>query len=110
MEEINPPAPSQNQSEQMKGKNVGMAIVAYFIFFVPLLTDAKNDPFVKFHVKQGLTLFIAGFIISILSWMPIVRWLNAAIIILLIVGVMNAANGREKPLPLIGRFAEKFNF
>lgn len=34
-----------------KEKNIGMAVVAYILFFIPLLTDAKNDPFVKYHVK-----------------------------------------------------------
>ncbi|GAF91940.1 unnamed protein product, partial [marine sediment metagenome] len=46
-----------------KEKNTGMAIVAYILFFIPLLTDAKNDPFVKYHVKQGLSLFLVAVVI-----------------------------------------------
>ena len=42
-----------------KSLNTGMAVVAYLIFFIPLLTDAKDDPYVKFHTKQGVVLFIA---------------------------------------------------
>ena len=31
-----------------------MAIIAYILFFVPLLTgDRKKSPFVKFHTNQG---------------------------------------------------------
>jgi uncharacterized membrane protein len=45
-----------------------MAIVAYILFFVPLLTESKNDPFVKYHVKQALGLFICGVIVFVLSW------------------------------------------
>ncbi|MBP6855591.1 MAG: hypothetical protein KBC26_01280 [Candidatus Pacebacteria bacterium] len=40
----------EHKSEEHK-KNIAMAIVAYILFFIPLLTDAKNDPFVKYHVK-----------------------------------------------------------
>lgn len=102
------------KEELKKGKNIGMAIVAYILFFVPLLTDSKNDPFVKYHVKQGLTLFITALIIAIISWMPIIglfAWiLNIVTLVLFIMGIINAAAGNEKPLPLIGKFASKFKF
>jgi len=95
-------------------KNTGMAIVAYILFFIPLLTDAKNDPFVKYHIKQGFVLFIAGLITMVISWMPIIHWfswlLNIGLLVLFIIGVLNVVNGKEKPLPLIGQFADKFKF
>jgi len=105
--------PGQKSS---KGKNTGMAVVAYIIFFLPLLTDAKDDPFVKYHVKQGLVLFIAAVVAwLIISVLPVIGILIApildiAIIVLLIMGIINAVNGVEKPLPLVGRFAENFKF
>ncbi len=48
----------ETKENQPKEKNTAMAAVAYLIFFLPLLTDAKNDQFVKYHVKQGLVFFI----------------------------------------------------
>ncbi|GAH92852.1 unnamed protein product [marine sediment metagenome] len=57
-----------------KEKNTGMAIVAYILFFIPLLTDAKNDPFVKYHVKQGLSLFLVAVVIRIIAYIPIFGW------------------------------------
>ena len=49
-----------------KSKNTTMAIIAYIIFFVPLLTgDAKKDSFVKYHVKQGLVLFLLVVLINL---------------------------------------------
>jgi len=96
------------------GKNTGMAIVAYILFFVPLLTDAKNDPFVKFHVKQGLVLFLAWCVLSFVAWMPFLRWISwmvhLALFIVFIMGILNAANGKEEELPVIGKFAKNFNF
>lgn len=96
-------------------KNVGMAVVAYILFFVPLLTDAKDDPFVKYHVKQGLVLFIAAMIANATSWMfiPLMffMWIfHVAIIVLAILGILNAVHGKKEPLPFIGQFAEHFAF
>lgn len=102
-----------------KEKNTGMAIVAYIIFFIPLLTDAKNDPFVKYHVKQGLALFITAIVIGIvdqfLFLIPFIGWtlswlIGLLIIVLFIVGILNASKGEQKPLPIIGKFGEKFKF
>ncbi len=97
-----------------KEKNVGMAIVAYIIFFVPLLTDAKDDPFVKFHVRQGLVLFIAWIAAVLINVIPLLGQLisfvaSIALLVLWIMGIINAANGQEKELPLIGQYAKKLN-
>lgn len=111
-----PQQPAANQ--QKKEKNTAMAIIAYIIFFIPLLTDAKKDPFVKYHVKQGLVLFICSilvgivakiFVLSIIGTI-IVPLLNLGLLILLIIGIINATNGVEKPLPFIGQFAGQFKF
>lgn len=100
--------------DHKKGKNIGMAIVAYFLFFVPLLTESKNDPFVKYHVKQGLVLFIFAILCSVVVSSFYMFWLgsilNLAVLVLLVIGVMNAANGKEVELPLIGQFAKNFKF
>jgi len=96
-----------------KEKNIGMAIVAYILFFIPLLTEAKKDPFVKYHVKQGLVLFIAWIITIIVGYFPVIGWflaplMSLALLILLIIGILSAAKGEQKELPIIGQYAEKF--
>lgn len=103
------------QTTQSSKKNTGMAVIAYIIFFLPLLTDAKNDPFVKYHVKQGLVLFI-GYIIEIfIGRIPFFGWIISPLLgiflfILFIIGIINAVGGKEKPLPVIGSFAQNFKF
>ena len=92
----------------------GLAAVAYLIFFVPLLTNAKDDPFVKFHVKQGLVLFIvwAGtWFLGVLPFLwPIIYLVQLAVFVLAIIGILNAVHGKQKELPVIGRFAQHFSF
>jgi uncharacterized membrane protein len=96
--------------------NTGMAIIAYILFFIPLLTDAKKDAFVKFHVKQGIVVFALAVILwiirAILPWYWIWKfyWLfnlaGLAILVFAIIGIINAANGKQEKLPLIGKFGD----
>ncbi|MFA5095056.1 MAG: DUF4870 domain-containing protein [Candidatus Paceibacterota bacterium] len=103
-------------NQSAKGKNTAMAILAYIIFFIPLLTDAKKDPFVKYHIKQGLVIFIGWVLVAIISWfLPwglwmIERLLNLALFVLMVIGIIAASKGEQKPLPIIGKFGEQFKF
>lgn len=104
---------TESKKTAPKGKNTGMAIVAYIVFFIPLLTEDKNDPFVKFHVKQGLTLFVAWIAAGFVSMIPVIGWtlspfLTLAMLALAIVGIVNASKGEQKPLPFIGKLADNF--
>lgn len=114
-------APKQEQPEvQPKAdsadveKNKVMAIVGYILpilFFIPLVTDAKNSPFAKFHANQQLVLLLAGIavnvvgtIIPILGWFLILPVGTIIIIVIAILGIINAAKGEMKKLPIIGGF------
>jgi len=89
-------------------KNKFMAILAYIIFLIPLLA-VKDSPYVKFHTNQGLVLFIAGVLVGVVSVIPVIGWLVGIIApivigIFCIMGIINAAKGLKKELPLIGKF------
>ena len=95
-----------------QSSNTLMAVLCYFgiLVLIPFLTDAKNDPFVKFHIKQGLVLLIVYVICGFVLWIPFIGWLLGILLfILFLMGVINAASGKETPLPVIGKFAEKIN-
>ncbi|MFH0857509.1 MAG: DUF4870 domain-containing protein [Candidatus Magasanikbacteria bacterium] len=109
----------QNGDPKDAEKNRGMAVVAYILFFIPLLTDAKDSPFVKFHVKQSLVLLIFGiggwvissFLMIILIGFVLYFFVSIAVLVLFIMGIINALNGEMKELPYIGHFAgEWFKF
>ena len=93
--------------------NVEMAVIAYIIFLVPLLTDAKDDPFVKFHLKQAIILVIAAVISSVIASIPVIGWfllgpvLSIGLLILWIMGLVSAINKEKKELPIIGKYAEQ---
>ena len=115
--------PAANDAEE----NKVMAILAYILFFIPLLTgDHKKSPFVKFHTNQGTVLFIANIIFAI-AYSIITgiitslflfsgAWAFFSIIVsvmgllwlvptaLAILGIVNAVKGETKELPVIGKF------
>ena len=102
-------------SDKKEGKNIALAFVAYILFFVPLLTDHKDDPFVKYHVKQGLVFFLAAFICQIIGIIPVIGWiiifpLDIILLVIWIIGIIRVLNGEEKELPLIGGYAKHFTF
>lgn len=84
-----------------------MAVLAYILFLIPLLA-AKESPFAKFHTNQGLVLFIAGLISSAIFIIPIIGWiitpiLSIVVMVLAVIGIINALNGKAKELPVIGK-------
>lgn len=87
--------------------NKVMAILSYFwiLFLIPLFA-AKDSPFARFHANQGLLLFIWSIVVMILRkiWWPLGAIGGIISFILFIIGIVNAASGRAKELPVIGKF------
>ncbi len=97
-------------------KNTLMAILAYIgpLIVVSYLL-AKEDAFVKFHIKQGLVLVIgevAAWMIAMTIWVlfPLLQLVNLVILVLAIIGIVRAAKGETRELPLVGHFAHSFHF
>ena len=89
-------------------KNKVMGLLAYILFFIPLLA-AKDSPFARYHANQGLVLFLAAILSSVILIIPILGWIIAPILsilitVLAVIGIINALNGKAKELPIIGKF------
>ncbi|EKE10811.1 MAG: hypothetical protein ACD_15C00195G0002 [uncultured bacterium] len=112
-----PPVDVNNATNDAKDAedNKAMAIIGYILpilFFIPLVTDAKNSPFAKFHANQQLNLLLAaiavnvvGTIIPILGWFIILPLGTLALFVIAVLGIINAARGEKKALPIIGGFS-----
>ena len=103
---------SKNKSSQ---NNSLMAVLSYIgpLVIVSYLTS-NNNPFVKFHIKQGSVLFIIELILWVLGMMiwilwPLIQIANIVVIVLAIIGIINAVGGKEKSLPLVGSFSKYIN-
>lgn len=89
-------------------KKVG-GVLSYLgiLFLIPLFA-AKDDEDIRFHVNQGLVLFLVGLIGGfVCGFIPMVgQYLSWALsiftFVLMIVGIVNACKEETKPLPIIG--------
>ena len=101
------PAPIDGEQRMIMG------ILAYLgpLVVVPYLM-AKHDDFVKFHIRQGVVLFVFSIAIyvaiSLTFFLPLyflAGLLHVAYLIFLIIGVVHVVQKKTEPLPLIGTFA-----
>jgi len=104
------PAP---EAEKVSGGAINdktLAIVAYIIFFIPLLVSQKRSAFLNYHINQGLSLFIVAVVglvvLSFLGWrlyflLSIWKLLS---IVWMVIGIINASKNEMKPLPVIGNW------
>lgn len=94
--------------------NKVLSLLSYLgiLWLIPLLAAPKSR-FARFHVNQGLTLWIANLIVGVatpvLAVIPILGWIAAFVLgiitlALMIIGIVNAVQGRAKQLPIIGKF------
>lgn len=98
-------------------KNRGMAVLAYlsWLVLIPIFA-AKESKFARFHANQGLVLAIAEIVVflalEILVGIPVIGLIFGILsglvglvaFILTVIGIINAANGKAKELPVIGKF------
>lgn len=75
----------------------------------------KKDLFVKFHAKQGLVLILSIITLQVLSSLVIfltILWIIIGIFLLILglIGIIYALEDKEKPIPLIGKYAKMFTF
>lgn len=97
--------------------NKGMSVLAYIgiLFLIPLLA-CPNSRFARYHTNQGLVLFLLelaiGVVTSIFAFIPVIGPIIGGLIsavggiftlVLMILGIINAAQGQAKELPLIGK-------
>ena len=119
---INDTADTTNEYDPNDIKsNKGVSVLAYLglLFLVPLLA-AKDSKFARFHTNQGIVLFIVSIafslvekiVLNIFFWLLVPLYkiaeicfdlIGVAFIVLLIIGIVNAVNGKAKELPIIGK-------
>lgn len=83
-----------------------VAILSYITIFgwiIALVLHSNNKTELgAFHLRQVLGLYLTGII---LWWIPVIGWiLNIVVFVFWLIGLINAINGEEKPVPLVGDF------
>ncbi|MFN3639670.1 MAG: DUF4870 domain-containing protein [Flavobacterium sp.] len=95
--------------QQPEGKDIALiaylTIIGLIIAFV--MNNEKKHAFALFHIKQSLGIALTGLALSIIGIIPILGWIISFfglffIIYLWIMGLMNAINGKEQVVPILG--------
>lgn len=97
-----------------------ITIIGWIIAYVNYNKLAVKDSLTKFHLKQALGIAILGIALSIVltiigmvvpTLASILSLANLGILALWILGIINANNEQEIPVPVVGRlFTDKFDF
>jgi uncharacterized membrane protein len=111
-----------NDLNQQEDKTI--AVVSYITiigYIIAIVLHSNNKTKLgSYHLKQasGLIVFAVASWLSlmVLGILPFIGWLVLilapvlwiGILVLLILGLISAVNGEQKPLPIIGKFSEKW--
>lgn len=97
-----------------EGKTI--AIICYItiigLIIAYILNNSKNNPFAKFHIEQSVRIVLLGFANFLLAWVlpyslnVITTIISIGIFVLIILGIVNAVNGKTTPLPVIGTIGQ----
>ena len=111
---LNTPDTTSGYDQNDIQSNKAMGILAYLglLVLVPILA-AKNSRFARFHANQGLVLLIVEIGFSIISALKNIHFIGGVFgvvgalgsivtLALAIIGIVNAAQGKVKELPVIG--------
>lgn len=98
-----------NSGARGKGKNRVLAALSYLsiLFLLPFIA-CPEDEFARYHARQGMLLFFFGLVADVIGSIFSIGWLITLFRLYCIYeGMTAASDGRMKPLPLIGKYAEK---
>ena len=93
-----------------------LTIVGWIIALVTYSNSPDKSSLARFHLRQsfgimatGIALYIALFILIFIAPFIIILYpfIWIAMLIFLILGLIAAVNGEEKPVPLLGDFFQK---
>ncbi len=97
-------------------ENKVIAALSYIwiLFIIPLIVK-KDSRFCVEHAKQGLVLFIAELIVLIIRIIPVLGWIVAYVLgvvltIVSLIGLIYALQGKFWKIPIVYDFAKGFKF
>ncbi|MDD4777936.1 MAG: hypothetical protein PHV53_06560 [Fermentimonas sp.] len=103
-------------TNDVPGKNIAiisyLTVIGLVIAFV--MNNEKKEPFALFHIRQSLGIVLTSVALGIVNIIPILGWIISIVgffvlLYMWIVGLLNAVNGKEKVVPIIGeKFEEWF--
>ncbi len=112
---VQPSAPDPKVMEDGKTFAIlsyALGIIGIPFFLVPLIM--RNNAFSLYHAKQCLLLWLFGVVAGVAGFalvflcigLVILPLVGIGLLVLDILGLVNAINGRQQPVPLVGKLAD----
>lgn len=101
--------PSKTSKDLDVEINKGIAALSYvwILCLVPLL-GKRDSKFAQFHAKQGLVLFIAELVLSLVMWFPFFgQLIGLVLIIISVFGVWKTLQGEWWEAPFLFEWSKK---
>lgn len=92
------------------GKNIAaiayITLIGLIIAFVQ--NNEKKNAFAVYHIRQSLGIIVTGFALGVVGIIPVLGWLvlifgSMGLVVLWVIGLMNALNGKMAPVPVLGK-------
>lgn len=88
-----------------------LTVIGLIVAFV--MNNEKKDNFSAYHIRQSLGLVLTSIALSLINVIPILGWIISLIgafvlLYMWIMGLLNAINGKEKPVPILGTKYEEW--
>jgi uncharacterized membrane protein len=100
-----------------KEVNKTIGIVSYLTIFgliaAFVMNKDKEDAFGTYHIRQSLGLMVTGLALAAIGMVPILGWIvsilgSFLLLILWIMGLINAVGGKMQPVPVLGKKFEEW--
>lgn len=107
-----PVQPSETLPTSAINEGKTIAIIAYLtligLIIAFVMNNDKKNAFAAFHIRQALGLGLTGLALGVVNVIPILGWIigifgSLLLLVLWVIGLMGALNGKEKSVPILGK-------
>ncbi|MRR12083.1 DUF4870 domain-containing protein [bacterium] len=112
-----PPAPPVVGSDAPSDTGKILAAIGYLVGIVALIAiliePYKNEKFVRHHAIQALAIWVGWIIISVVSAIPVIGWIVAAVgwialLVFSIMGLIKAFQGEYWEMPVVYNLVKQY--
>ncbi|MDQ7917952.1 hypothetical protein RBU60_10225 [Mesonia sp. MT50] len=106
-----------NASTALVTEDKNIAIIAYITFIgliiAFIMNNDKKAVFPTYHIKQSLGIALTGLALFVVGMVPILGWIvsflgSLGLLYLWVMGLINAINEKQKPVPWLGEKYEEW--
>ena len=98
--------PLLNETDEQRDIRLNKDVAAFsyiWIMSVVIYAARKESPFIRFHAKQGIVLFLLSIVIYLI---PVIgKYLMLLVVAGMLMGFIHAAQGQKQDVPFIGKLS-----